>query len=83
MFGMPLWGVVTTWMIVIYGHLGISFVLATLLATPGCEMRAIPQLLGMASGKQAAEHYCPAFIDKIDHWEHQRNNGEIVGRGAR
>ena len=43
------------------------------LSTPGCEMRAIPQLLGKVSGRGSQEHYCPGFIDKIDRWERNRS----------
>jgi hypothetical protein len=57
--GMPLLIIVSLWLIYVFGHLGVSYLLAAMLATPGCEMRAIPQLIGMASGKAAAEHYCP------------------------
>ena len=45
---MALWATVAIWMVYIYGHLGISFVLSAILATPGCEMRAIAHLLGIA-----------------------------------
>ena len=53
-------------------HLGLSFVLATLLGTPGCEMRAIPDLLGRLIGRAAAEHHCPGFITPLDNWEARR-----------
>jgi hypothetical protein len=62
------------WLFYFYAHLGISFVVASLLATPGCEMRAIPDLVGRASGQGAQEHHCPAaFITKIDEWEQRRS----------
>ena len=67
--GVPLFA----WLAYFYGHLGISFVLAAVLATPGCEMRAIPELVGRITGHAAAEHHCPAsFIAKIDAWERRR-----------
>ena len=69
-----LWSVIEVTQIYIYGHLGISFLLSAILSTPGCEMRAIPQLAGKISGKGSQEHYCPGFIDKVDHWELQRQN---------
>lgn len=50
-------------------HLGISMVLAALLATPGCEMRAIPQLWGTMTGRHTREHYCPGFLNGLDRWE--------------
>ena len=58
--------------IYIYGHLGLSFLLSAILPTPGCEMRAIPQLLGKVTGKGSREHHCPGFIDGIDRWERNR-----------
>lgn len=67
-----LWNVVEITQIYIYGHLGISFFLSAILATPGCEMRAIPQLMGKVSGTGSKEHYCPGFIDNIDRWERKR-----------
>ncbi len=60
----------------VYGHLGISFILAAFLATPGCEMRALPHLLGMIAGGEAREHCCPGFIEHIDRWERQRTSSE-------
>lgn len=78
-FGMPdhalpgavLWA----WMVYFFVHLGVSFVLSAMMATPGCEMRAIPELIGRLSGQAAAEHHCPAaFISKIDAWESKRRS---------
>jgi len=69
LFGAVLWA----WLVYFYAHLGSSFVLAAIIATPGCEMRAIPELLGRLSGRATAEHHCPAaFITKIDEWERNR-----------
>ena len=63
------------WLGYFYGHLGLSFVLSALIATPGCEMRAIPELFGRVRGQPSAEHHCPAaFITKIDEWEHSRTS---------
>lgn len=70
--GYGLWATVTIWMIYVYAHLGVSFLLAAVLATPGCEMRAIPHLLGLVFKQTAREHYCPGFIDNVDRWEHSR-----------
>ena len=50
-------------------HLGICMVLAALLATPGCEMRSIPHLWSIITGKQTKEHYCPGILNGIDRWE--------------
>ncbi len=70
--GQPLWAATLVFMTYIYVHLGISFLLSALLATPGCEMRAIPHLIGIVRGKSSDEHYCPGFIDNVDRWERER-----------
>ena len=57
------------WITYVSGHLGISFLLAALLATPGCEMRAIPHLYMLVTGRETKEHYCPGHLDKLDKWE--------------
>lgn len=68
-FGLPL----NSWLAYFYGHLGLSFVLSALIATPGCEMRAIPEIIGRLSGHTSAEHHCPAgFITQLDAWEQRR-----------
>jgi hypothetical protein len=63
------WTPLKLFMLYVYGHLGVSFVISAIIATPGCEMRAIPHLLGEMSGRPTAEHYCPGFIGTIDRWE--------------
>lgn len=75
LLSMPLWATVTGWMIYLYGHLGISFVLSAVLATPGCEMRALPHLRATVFASAAREHYCPGFIGTFDEWEQQRRSG--------
>ena len=68
--GLALW----FWLVYFYLHLGISFVLAAAIATPGCEMRAIPDLYGRLTGRRAEEHHCPAgFLTGLDAWERGRN----------
>ncbi len=69
-FGAGLW----IWLVYFYTHIGLSFTLAGVAATPGCEMRALPDLIGRLTGKPAQEHHCPAFIGTIDNWELQRRN---------
>jgi len=69
LFGAALWA----WLFYFFSHLGVSFVLSAIIATPGCEMRAIPHLFGKISGRAVAEHNCPAsFIAEIDAWESKR-----------
>lgn len=68
-FGIPL----VLWLGYFYTHLGLSFVLAAFIGTPGCEIRSMPEFLGRISGKPSEEHYCPAgFITAIDEWELNR-----------
>ena len=72
----PVFGItLNLWLAYFYAHLGISFVLAALMATPGCEMRAMPELLGRMRGTPSEEHHCPAaFITRIDEWERRRTS---------
>lgn len=69
--GIALW----LWLLYLYAHLGFSFLLAAIIGTPGCEMRAIPEFVGKLSGRAVAEHPCPAAcITKIDEWEQRRHS---------
>ncbi len=54
------------------GHLGVSHVLAALLATPGCEMRSIPHLIGILRGRDVEEHFCPGAWTQFDEREARR-----------
>jgi hypothetical protein len=67
----PILGIpILLWLGYFYAHLGISFVLASVLGTPGCEMRAIPQLFGKLTHRESKEHHCPvSIISGIDNWE--------------
>jgi hypothetical protein len=70
--GFALW----LWLVCFCAHLGISFLLAALIATPGCEMRSIPELLGRISGRVTKEHHCPAaLISRVDIWENRTKSG--------
>jgi len=62
------------WLFVLYtfGHLGISFVVSSAIATPGCEMRGLPHLWTLLTGRRTREHYCPGFFDRLDAWEARR-----------
>ena len=65
--------VVWTWELYVFAHLGLAFVLSALLATPGCEMRALHDLYSRFSGKATKEHYCPIGpLNSIDEWEAAR-----------
>ena len=62
------------WLGYFYTHLGVSFLLAAFLATPGCEMRAIPELFGKITNGEAKEHHCPvSILSGIDRWEKRRS----------
>ncbi len=65
----PLDWMVIVFLIYFYSHMGLSFFLAAILRTPGCEMRSIPHLWSVLTGKQSVEHFCPGFLDKTDRWE--------------
>lgn len=61
------------WEVYLFSHLGLSFLLSALLATPGCEMRAIHDLYSKVSGEPTKEHYCPVGpLGAIDRWESSR-----------
>lgn len=78
-FGEPVFIATRLWLLYVFTHLGISYLLAALLATPGCEMRAIPHLIGTIRHVDVAEHACPALIDHLDKWEHDRRHGHDTG----
>jgi hypothetical protein len=66
---------VAVWLLYTYGHMGIAFLLAAILATPGCEMRSLPQLWALVSGKVADVRACPGVLTPIDRWEARRGAG--------
>ena len=70
----PIAGVtVLLWLIYVFEHLGLSFALAAILGTPGCEMRALPALFARLRGRKAQEHYCPVGpLHALDAWEARR-----------
>lgn len=58
------------WLVYIFGHLGLAFVLSAILRTPGCEMRAINHLWTKITGKPTKEHECPIGpLGPVDRWE--------------
>jgi hypothetical protein len=68
-FARALW----TWELYVFGHLGVSFLLAALIGTPGCEMRALHDLYSRISGTPTKEHYCPVGpLNPVDQWEGKR-----------
>ena len=73
-WGPPVSWITQIWLTYFALHLGISFVLSSLLATPGCEMRAIPHLIGSLTGNKSLEHHCPGVMTPIDRWELNRKS---------
>ncbi len=62
-----------TWEVYLFTHLGLAFIVAGLIGTPGCEMRAFHDLYSRATGKPTKEHYCPVGpLNSIDRWEASR-----------
>lgn len=66
-WALPLGLTLFVWLMVVY-LLGAAFVLATVLGTPGCEMRSYAQLATKLRGGDAAEHFCPGGVDFADAW---------------
>jgi len=63
------------WEFYVMAHLGLSFVLAALIRTPGCEMRAIPHLISLITGGESKEHVCPVGpLGPVDDWEAKRGS---------
>lgn len=62
------------WELYLFAHLGLSFVLAAVIGTPGCEMRALHDLYSRITGNPTKEHYCPIGpLHPIDQWEARRS----------
>jgi len=51
--------VIQVWELYVFLHLGGAFVLASLIATPGCEMRAFHHLFSLVTRRPTKEHRCP------------------------
>lgn len=58
------------WTMYIYTHLGVCFLIAAIVGTPGCEMRAFHDLWSRLTGVSTKEHICPIGpLTPIDRWE--------------
>jgi len=58
------------WEFYLFSHLGAAFIIASLIGTPGCEMRAFHDLFPRLTGIVTKEHYCPVGpLHPIDQWE--------------
>ena len=61
------------WEFYVFSHLGFAFVIAAVIGTPGCEMRAFHDLYSKLTGVPTKEHYCPVGpLHPIDQWEPRR-----------
>ena len=76
----PLGVVLLATMVPVHAYLGSSMLLASILGTPGCEMRAVPDAYGRLTGRAHLEHACPGPLYDLDVWE-QRRRGETPGDG--
>jgi hypothetical protein len=62
------------WELYVFMHLGIAFVVAAAIGTPGCEMRAFHDLYSRLTGNPTKEHFCPIGpLHPIDQWETRRD----------
>ncbi|VAW39891.1 hypothetical protein MNBD_CHLOROFLEXI01-134 [hydrothermal vent metagenome] len=64
----PLATIIVFWLILINLPLGVAFILATILGTPGCEMRSYNHLVSKLQGSDPREYFCPSGIDFADAW---------------
>jgi hypothetical protein len=63
------------WNLYLFSHLGLAFVVAAFIGTPGCEMRAFHDLYSRVTGTPTKEHYCPVGpLHPIDQWETSLNS---------
>lgn len=66
-----IWG----WELYVFAHLGVAFLIAAVIGTPGCEMRSFHDLYSRITGLPTKEHYCPVGpLDPIDQWEASRGS---------
>lgn len=56
----------------VFGALALGYLLAAVLGTPGCELRAFAHLAARIKGRDASVHFCPAGLDALDAWEARR-----------
>lgn len=66
--------VIWAWELYVYSHLGLAFIVAAIIGTPGCEMRALHDLYSRITGTPTKEHYCPVGpLHPIDQWENRHD----------
>lgn len=57
------------WITLTLGWLGIAFLVATILRTPGCEMRSLPHLASLVLPGGRDFVACPGPLQPLDEWE--------------
>ncbi len=73
LLGRVIWG----WELYVFSHLGSAFVIASVIATPGCEMRSFHDLYSRLTGVPTKEHHCPIGpLNPIDRWEAGRSRSD-------
>jgi hypothetical protein len=55
-----------------WGALAVSFPVAIVTRSPGCELGALPWLLGGREGEAAPRRGCAVGLDRLDAWETAR-----------
>jgi hypothetical protein len=61
-----IWG----WELYVFSHLGLAFVVSSVIGSAGCEMRAFHELYSRITGIPTKEHYCPIGpLHSLDQWE--------------
>jgi len=71
-------GAIWVWLLYVFSHLSLAFVLSGIIGTPGCEMRAFHDLYSRLTGVVTKEHYCPVGpLHHVDQWEAGRNNTKL------
>jgi len=67
------------WEMYLFSHLGLAFLIAGVIGTPGCEMRAFHHLYSRITGVPTKEHFCPVGpLHPIDQWEARRSSKPSV-----
>jgi len=70
LLALVIWG----WELYVFSHLGLAFVVSSIIGSVGCEMRAFHELYSRITGVPTKEHFCPIGpLHSIDQWEARRN----------
>lgn len=70
------------WISFTLGWLAISFVLAAVLRTPGCEMRALPHLWARLTNTGERVAPCPGPLQPLDEWEARATGRAVAYTGG-